>query len=113
LFRRQRAAEIISLRFVALVRLQKRQLAAGFDTFGDHAQVQALRHAQDGLDDGGLGRRLGDLPDKGLVDLQRIDRKARQVAEARIAGAKIVDRQAHTLGTQGFQDSRGAAGTFH
>ena len=55
----------------------------------------------------------GDLADKGLVDLEGIDGKFPQIAEAGIAGAKIVDRDLNIPGPQGVEDGLRGFGVLH
>ncbi len=47
---------------------------------------------------------LVDPIDERTVDLEAVDRQSREIAQARIAGAEIVDRDLHAEGLQAFQD---------
>ena len=62
-----------------------------FDAFGDDFEIQALGHA----DDCGGDRRVigihGDISDKRTVDFELANRKLFQVAEAGIAGPKVIN----------------------
>jgi hypothetical protein len=46
--------------------------------------------------------------DEGAVDLQRVEREAPQVGQRRIAGAEVVQRDAHAQAAQGVQLLEGA-----
>src|SRR6202044_2753108 len=96
--------EVEALSFRALPGLQELQLIPGLYPLGDHAHVQAPAHIDDGADDAGVVRIAGYVADERLVDLQRIDRKPLHVAQARIARAEIVERNAHAESLQGAQD---------
>jgi len=62
---------------------------------GRGLKSESVAKAHDRLDDARLLRLLQHLPDKGAVDLDRIELKLAQMIEARIAGAEIVQRDAH------------------
>jgi hypothetical protein len=47
------------------------------------------------------GRRVAEVADEGLVDLQRGDRQALEVGQRGIAGAEVVHRQRHAQPTEG------------
>lgn len=95
-----RRAEKIALGLLASVRLEKRGLPCMLDTFIYDTLVQAPAHAGDGADEGAaaFGLRI-DRPDKGLVDLEYIDRKLIQVAQAGVTNAEVIhsDLHAHRL----------------
>jgi hypothetical protein len=95
-------AEVISLRFVALVPLEEFQLLLRFHSLGNHAQFQASANANHCGHDGGIVGSGGDLADKRLIDLQCIDRELSKIAQAGIARAEIIDGHAHAAGSQRF-----------
>jgi len=66
-------AEIVSLRFFALTSPKKLQLFLRFDTLCNNSQLRAAAHTDHCGYDGRIVRSGSDLPDKRLVDLQRID----------------------------------------
>ena len=72
---------------------QEFELLAGLDALGDHLEVEALAHVDDGSHDGGIVRIDRDVAHERLVDLQSADRELLQGGKRRIAGAEIVDRQ--------------------
>ena len=60
-------------------------------SLGDDFEAEAVGHGDDGGDDGrgvGIG---GDVVDEGLVDLERVDGEAFQVAQRGVAGAEVVE----------------------
>ena len=71
--------------------------AARLDAFGDRLQAERVGEAHDGGDDGAVVRVAASVEavDEGAVDLQQVDREAPQVAERRVAGAEVVDRELH------------------
>lgn len=89
-------AEIISLRFVTLVGLQKSQLFLCLHPFGNDSQPQASAHADDRGHDCRLVGSGGDLADERLVDLERIDRELSQIAQAGVSRAEVIDRQLYS-----------------
>ena len=54
--RRQRAAEMVALIFIAAGSLQKIELRRRFHSFGDHFELQAVGERDDGADDGCIFR---------------------------------------------------------
>src|SRR5581483_2438368 len=98
--RRERLAVEIALVFPAAERAQEVELLGPLDAFGDEAQAQAVRERRDGAHDGGVVRVPGKVADEGLVDLELLQAKALEVAQARIAGAEVVDRDLDAGGAQ-------------
>ena len=90
-----RPAEQVALHFIAPRLAQEVELLGGLDAFGHHAQVQLVAERDDRLHDHGVVGIGGQIDDERTVDLELVDRKALQVAEARIAGAEIIDRDLH------------------
>src|ERR1043166_8024179 len=94
-----RWAEIEPLSLAALLGLKESQLFARFHTFRDDPKAEALAHAdhraedETGAEHEGAGRIGRELMHERLVDFQHIDRKLRQIAQARIARSKIIDSQ--------------------
>lgn len=74
-------AEEKALQFIASLLAQKGELLLGFHPFGDQLQVQTVRHGDDGPDDRPVAVACGDVPDKGLVNLQEIQGELFQVVE--------------------------------
>ncbi len=90
-----RAAEQITLAFVAIALFEEGQLGGFFDSFGNNPLMQAGAHRDDGRNDDAVVAPGIDIAHEGAVDLQDVDREQFQVAEAGIAGAEIVNRQHH------------------
>ena len=68
----------------------------GFDAFGGSIHAQRLGETDDRGDDRRIAvALLGDAADEALVDLDLVERSVLQIAERGIAGAEIVQRQAH------------------
>src|SRR5712692_9610713 len=88
---RRGSREQISLTELAMQRLEQRALLGGLDPFGDDVDRQAVAEGQDRADDLDV-LRLARGAHERRVDLQRVDRKAMQVAERRVAGPEIVER---------------------
>ena len=57
------------------------ELLPGLDAFGDHLDVEAARHGDDGADDGVIRRVGGDVAHEAAVDLQRVDAPALEVRQ--------------------------------
>src|ERR1044072_4553826 len=70
------------------------ELLVGLDPLGDHAEAQRAGHFDDAPDHHPVARRAGYVLRQALVELEVIERQRRQIREARIAGAEIVDRGA-------------------
>jgi hypothetical protein len=84
----QRPAEEVPLSFRAAVGLKECELFVRFDAFGNHALLEVLAHINDGADDGRIIRIARDLLDEGLVNLQDLNGKLSEIAEAGIAVPK-------------------------
>lgn len=87
------AAEEVALALRAMMVLKVCSLFLCLDTLGNHEVFEILPHVNYCAGDRGVIRIASDLGDEGLINFQNVDRKLLQVAEAGIAGAKIVHRQ--------------------
>jgi hypothetical protein len=85
---------------MAVVAGQEVALLARFHALGDHRQPQAAPQGDDGAHDGGVVGVGQHVAHKGLVDLELIQRQALEVAQAGVAGAEIVEREAHAQGLE-------------
>ena len=84
----------------------------GLDAFRRDGDAEALAEADDRTHDRlrvGVG---GEVAHEGLVDLDLVERKAAQVAQAGIAGAEIVHRDANTERAQRMQGRQHLAALF-
>src|SRR5207253_6263056 len=84
----------ITLCLLATEAAQEVLLAFILDAFGDDGEAQRMRHLDDGAHDGRVAALLQDARDERAVDLQRRKREAREIREARVTGAEVVDRDA-------------------
>eukprot|EP01136_Pigoraptor_vietnamica_P033089 Opistho-1_new@95611 len=107
---RQGRREQEALDLVAAGALQEIALRHRLHTLGDHAQPQRTRHLDHRLRDAGIALVTRQALDEAAVDLELLDRKALQVAEARIAGAEIVDRELHAEPVERTQALQGLVG---
>src|ERR1019366_85412 len=89
----QRLAEVVALNFVTMVSPKKRHLRFVLDALGDHLQIQAFCHADDGGCDCRVVRLYSDISDKRAVDLEFANPKLSQGGEVGVASAKVVNRQ--------------------
>ncbi len=75
-----------------MVTSQEMKLLLGFHALRNHFHMEIVAHGNDGL----RNRRIAfarQVGQEGTVDLDEVDREALQAAQARVAGAEIVDRQ--------------------
>lgn len=78
---RHRPAEQIALDFVTAVLAQEVQLLMGFHAFGDHREVQAVGHGDDGAGDLRVLLAGRQAVDEGAVDLQDVDGELLEVVQ--------------------------------
>jgi len=117
---RHRFARQVALHIVAAARFHEMHLFFRFHAFGHHRQVQVLGQVENGVADGRVLARFGQVLDEGAVDLQHGNGKALQVGQRGIAGAEIVDGDARAalrhLAEDGFRvhgiDHQGAFRDF-
>lgn len=69
----------VALDFVARFVRQKGQLRGCFDAFGDDGQIEAVAEADDGANDRCRLRIALEIGNKGLVDLELVERKRLQI----------------------------------
>src|SRR5258706_116272 len=88
---RDRLADEVALDLVAAVRVEERAVLGRLDALGDDLEVQAVAERDDRLGDEALVRAAArGVAHERSVDLERRDRQALQVRQARIAGAASV-----------------------
>ena len=90
---RHRRAEEVSLKFSTAGSREQCALRLGFHAFGDNAQSQAIGHGDDRPDQRRIACVGFKIAHKGLVDLERGERKALEIAQGRVAGAEVIDGQ--------------------
>jgi hypothetical protein len=81
-----------------------------FDPFGDGGKAEAVAEADDGGGDLSAVPGMGHGADEASVDLELVEGQELEVAEAGIAGAEVVEREAGTLFLQLGRDSGGVFG---
>src|SRR5690349_10274349 len=90
-----RPAEQIALPLMAAFGAKAAEFGLGLDALGGDGDAEALAEADDRTDYRLRLAVCGDVADERLVDLDLVEWKAAQVAQARIAGAEIVHRDPH------------------
>ena len=90
-----RPAEEVTLRQMATQLEQPLRLLRGLDTLGDDLEPESLAEMDDAADERLALRALAQPGDEAAVDLQLMDRQRAQIREARVAGAEVVEREAH------------------
>src|SRR5436305_4029194 len=92
--RAERSREVEALAEPALEPAQQVRLLGALDAFGDDVEAERRGEPQDRVDERRISRPGADPVDERLRDLQLVEREIAQVAEGRVAGAEIVERQA-------------------
>src|ERR1700686_2157177 len=92
--RRHRPAEEIALPLFASHADQEIGGRAVLDPFGAHRQAELPAQSHGRADDGRIAGIGEQFEHEGAVDLQSIERKFLQIAQARIAGAEIIEHDA-------------------
>ena len=82
--------------FCTLLGLKECELLVSFNAFRNHALLEILADDNDGADHGRVVGVSGDLVHKGFVNLQDVDGKLLKIAEAGIAGAKVIHRNVYS-----------------
>ena len=88
----------------AAERPQRQRIGLRFNAFGGDAQAQIFGECDDGLDQRTRFLALAHALDEGAIDLQNVERQFAQMAQARIAGAEIVERDVDALVLQRDQN---------
>ena len=109
----ERTCEQEALAAVAVLVPQQRELLLLLDALGEGLDRERLAELHEGVD-----QRLALLValstrDERAVDLQRVDREALQVGERGVAGAEVVDRDAHAELLDRGQPRGGLLGVAH
>jgi hypothetical protein len=89
----QGPTEKVALSFRTVLGLKERALFLRFDALGNYLVLEALSHANDGAYDWRVIGIASDPLDEGLVNFQDINGKLLKIAEAGIAGAKVIHRK--------------------
>jgi len=83
---------VVSLRQVAAERPQTVQLLLGLDPLGHDLEPQAVGQRDGAGDDRRVAVVVSEAGDERAVDLEHVQGKIVQIAERRITGAEIVNR---------------------
>ncbi len=89
------------------------QLSQRFDAFGNDVHAHVVCERNDRAHDFDVLGCFTDASDERAIDLKGVERKAVQITQRRIAGAKVVDAQLHSQGFQTLEELRGQLGVFH
>src|SRR3990170_2550855 len=98
-----RAAEQKALPLVAAFGAQTAQFGFGLDAFGGNRHAETDAEADDRTNDRLRVEVGSEASHERLVDLDLVERKAPEIAQAGIAGAEIVHRNAHAERAQRVQ----------
>src|SRR2546421_365916 len=91
----ERHAEETSLPLLAAQIEQALELCRALEPFGGDADADGMRQRGDGAHDRLVGEVRLDGAQEQPIDLQLVDRQLAQIGEARVAGAEVVDGEAH------------------
>ena len=91
----RRAPERIALHELDAEVAQPARLLARLDALGDDRDVHRAGHRDDRPQDVAVALVLGHAGDELAVDLDRLDREALDVVQGGVAGAEVVEHQAH------------------
>ena len=83
------------------------------DAFGDDAQAQRMRELDDRIDDRTRIDAVLDVHHEAAIDLQLLGGQLAQVAQARVAGAEVVDRQVDARRAEAAEGRLGGLGVLH
>src|SRR6202043_3226507 len=96
-----RLTEIVALSLGTLLGPKEDELLLRLHALGDDPLLQALAHADRFADDGSIVWVGGDPLHERLVDLEGVDRKPLQLAQAGITSAEVIDGKLHPEGFDG------------
>ena len=96
-------AEQVTLHLVAAGKPQQHPLLVVFHPLGQHLHAERVAERHDRLDDGAGVAGSPNEATKDAIDLEPVEGKFLQIAQARIAGAEIVERDAHAERPQRFE----------
>src|SRR6202041_3963383 len=113
LSRKNRPAEIVSLRLITLAGLKECQFFVRLDALGNNPEAETCAHPYNRSHNRCLGRGNRDLTDERLIDLQRINRELPEIAQTGIPCAKVIDGHLHAARSQCLKDCCGRLGARH
>ncbi len=88
-------------------------LLLGLHPLGDQSQPHAMGEIQDVFDDMAGGAFLFHSLDKAAIDFDDVHMEHLQIAEAGVAGAKVIDGDEHAQLVQGIEDGAGLLVRIH
>src|SRR5436190_1283464 len=97
---RQRAGEEVALPEIAALIPELAALNVLLDPLGHGLELERSTELEQATDDGRNLVSVDDRADERPIDLQDVDRELPQVAERRVPGAEVVDRQPDAQATQ-------------
>src|SRR5450755_4290205 len=106
-------ADIVSLRLVTSVSLEKCQLFLCFHALSNHPKLKASAQPDHCLHDDDFVGYGGDLTDERLVDLEGINGKLPEIAQAGVPRAEVIDRNLHASVSQCRENRCGGLGMLH
>ena len=74
-----------------------------FHAFDDAAELEIAAHVDHRFDDGSTRIVRLDVLDEAAVDLDLVDRKAADIAQTRISGAEVIERNTDAQSLEGPQ----------
>ena len=104
----QGAGEKVTLKLIAALRPQQLELPLTLDALGDDTEPQTLPKRDHRTRNRHAIRLAVTLHDEGTVNFQDVERKAFQVSQRGIAGAEIIEREAHADGFKRLEHLVGA-----
>ena len=112
-FEVERAGEEEALAEVALFALEGLELGLVLDSFAERLEAERLAELDERVDERAGFLRGGDAGDEGAVDLERVDGELAEVGEGAVAGAEVVDRDAHAECLEGGEAGGGLVDVLH
>src|SRR5690606_5768549 len=104
-----RARIVLALSERAAHAVELLSLLACLDAFGNDPHAELSGDLDQGADDGLAAAIIAQALDKGLVNLDQIDRELQQVGERRVASAEIIECDEHMLLAEPLDTCRDAA----
>ena len=111
--RGERAAQVVALGEVAAQRGEALERQLVLDALGDHLQPEVVAEVDRRAHDDQVALVLQHRRDERAVDLELVDRQALEVGKRRVAGAEVVDREAHAELGEAPDDRQRALGVGH
>ena len=104
---------MVALHLIAALTAQKVELPFGLYPLGNGFHAQAGGQTNDGTHNGFVVRVGGDVTHKRLVNLELVNLEPFEVAQGRVAGAKVVNRQANAAPVQVVHHGNGTHRVVH